>query len=169
MSFENSGHWYTREGEAMHTVLSADRKKQVNTTLRHARKLGLFPSVTTILKLLAAPQLEKWKVDQVVKAAFKHPARNDSSLWPYSEFILKKAFEEVKDAADAGTLVHAAMELVMQGKPYDEEEGVYLPMMKEHFPMHTFINPMVEFMEQNEIVGHSFEEHLVNEDHGYAG
>ena len=54
-----SGHWYTQEeGEPMYTIIGANGKER-NTTLRDAKNLGLVPSVTTILGMIAKPSLEK--------------------------------------------------------------------------------------------------------------
>ncbi len=47
-------HWYTKNGEAAHTqpTLSKTAKNpNRSTTIKDARKLGLLPSVTSILKL----------------------------------------------------------------------------------------------------------------------
>ena len=45
-------HWYTKDGQPMYEVASADGKRKIKTTLRQARTMNLFPSVTTILKVL---------------------------------------------------------------------------------------------------------------------
>ena len=63
-----SGHWYTREGEPMYTIIGANGKER-NTTLRDAKKEGLVPSVTTILSMIAKPSLENWKIDQALNSA----------------------------------------------------------------------------------------------------
>ena len=43
-----SGHWYTRQGEPMYTVIGKTTGRPRNTTLKDARELNLVPSVTTI-------------------------------------------------------------------------------------------------------------------------
>ena len=52
-----SGHWYTKTGEPMYTIVGANGKER-NTTLADAKKLDLVPSVTTILGIVAKPALE---------------------------------------------------------------------------------------------------------------
>ena len=49
-----SGHWYTKDGEPMYTIVGANGVER-NTTLRDARSLGLVPSVTTVIGLVAKP------------------------------------------------------------------------------------------------------------------
>ena len=63
-----SGHWYTQEGEPMYTIIGVNGKER-NTNLRDARNLGLVPSVTTIIGMIAKPSLENWKIDQALKSA----------------------------------------------------------------------------------------------------
>ena len=55
-----AGHWYKRDGATAYTIEGANGKVR-NTTLRDARKHGLLPSVTTIMRVAASPALEKWK------------------------------------------------------------------------------------------------------------
>ena len=59
----DNAHWYRRNGEALHTVLSV-RGEPRPTTLRDARKLDLLPSVTNILGVVAKPELVDWKMEQ---------------------------------------------------------------------------------------------------------
>lgn len=58
---ESASHWYFPDGTPLHEVPRADGKGQRPTSLRDARKLGLFPSVTNVLSILAKPGLDAWK------------------------------------------------------------------------------------------------------------
>ena len=60
-----SNHWYTRNGVPQYTV-EAKKGGQRNTTLRDARAMGLVPSVTTILNIIAKPGLTLWLQQQVL-------------------------------------------------------------------------------------------------------
>ena len=71
-----SGHWYTQEGDPMYTVPKKKGGGLRATTLRDARKLNLVPSVTTVMKELAAPQLEMWKIKQAVTFSKKMRKRS---------------------------------------------------------------------------------------------
>ena len=66
---EPSSHWYFPDGTPLHQVPRADGKGSRPTSLRDARKLGLFPSVTNVLSILAKPGLEAWKQEQAILAA----------------------------------------------------------------------------------------------------
>ena len=60
MSYSNhtseAGHWYDHEGKPMYTIVGANGVER-NTTLRDAKSLGLVPSVTTIIGMIAKPFL----------------------------------------------------------------------------------------------------------------
>jgi hypothetical protein len=60
-----SNHWYTRSGVPQYTV-EAKKGGPRNTTLRDARAMGLVPSVTTILNIIAKPGLTLWLQQQVL-------------------------------------------------------------------------------------------------------
>ena len=53
-----SGHWYTKDGTPAYTTMGKTGER--NTTLRDARKLGLLPSVTTIIGQLSKTGLNTW-------------------------------------------------------------------------------------------------------------
>lgn len=63
-----SEHWYTREGSPCYEQVTQKGGLRA-TDLRDARKQGLVPSVTTVLGVVAKPQLEVWKVNQGIMAA----------------------------------------------------------------------------------------------------
>src|SRR6185503_9066761 len=63
-----AAHFYTKTGEPMHFIERSDGQGTRPTTLRDAKKLGLLPSPTSILKVLRAPQLEAWKMEQAALA-----------------------------------------------------------------------------------------------------
>jgi len=59
------GHWYDGEGNPRHF----EGKDGKGTTLREARKLDLYPSVTTIGQVKYKFGLEKWKIETVCRYA----------------------------------------------------------------------------------------------------
>ena len=73
-----SGHWYTQEGEPMYTIIGANGVER-NTTLRDAKSLGLVPSVTTIIGMIAKPFLENWKIEQALSSAIKLKQKEDET------------------------------------------------------------------------------------------
>lgn len=118
------GHWYTATGEPMHQIMG--KKGSRATTLRDARKVGLVPSVTEILKVQAAPQLERWKMGRVAEAAFVDQPHDDETLEEYKSRIIKKAMEPATDSADIGADIHNDIERVWLGKrPMQYPETAY--------------------------------------------
>ncbi len=92
----SGGHWYRLDGTPAYTMTGANGAER-NVTLRDARKLQLVPSVTTIIRMAAAPGLEKWK--------------RDNPDW-----------EELgRIAADRGTAIHGAIERFFRGEYVDPE------------------------------------------------
>lgn len=119
------GHWYTKHGLPAYEIVGANGNKRA-TTLRDARKLGLLPSVTTIIRGAAAPGLELWKAKQVMLAALtlsRNPGETDDA---YFARIMADSKEQARKAADRGTEIHAALEQHFEMKATDD------PVMAQH-------------------------------------
>jgi len=112
-----STHWYTPSGEPAYTVLAKSGEPRP-TTLRDARKLRLFPSVTSIIRVAAAPGLEIWKQRQVVMAALTHPGLKGTD--EDVDLILRDAKEQGIAAAARGTEIHAAIQGAYEGEETPE-------------------------------------------------
>lgn len=119
-----SQHWYTRKGDPLYEVKRADGKGTRPTTLADARKLGLVPSVTSIIKCAAAPGLERWKADQLMMAALTLPRRPDEPEKEWLARVVLDSKEHAKKAADRGTAIHAAIQGHLQNETPDP---AYLP------------------------------------------
>lgn len=104
-----SNHWYSQQGKPCYTVKDAKGQER-DTTLRDARKLGLVPSVTTVLQVIAKPQLEDWKVTQGIMAALTTERRRGESDEDFLRRILTDSREQAKKAAEEGTRTHDAFE-----------------------------------------------------------
>lgn len=113
-----AGHWYAQDGEPMYTIVGANGKVR-NTTLRDARKLGLVPSVTTIMNVADKPALTRWKVDQALMAALTLPQVPGESLDAFKKRADEDAKQQAIDAADEGTRIHGAVEAFFLGHPYE--------------------------------------------------
>ena len=147
-----SEHWYDSNGVAVHEVPKAKGDGMRATTIRDARTHGLFPSVTTVLGILSKPQLDRWKLEQVVAAAQRVGV---SSNWDTSA-IIDNAFAQVDDAADLGTEIHAALEAHFQRKPYDAK-------------LTPYVEAVAKWVEKEAIAFDAHELRLVNKKDGYAG
>lgn len=79
--------WYWEHDgvvEACYTMPKKDGSGMKDTTLREARELGLLPSVTSILRVMAQPGLERYKLGQVIYSAMTLPReREDCTTWEH--------------------------------------------------------------------------------------
>jgi hypothetical protein len=155
MPIESAGHWYDINGEARHTILSAKGEPR-STTLRDAKKFGWFPSVTTVMKVLAAPELDRWKQQQVLMASLTLSRFPNESDDDYCSRIVEDAFKQVEDAADLGTNIHKALENHFQGLTYAPD-------------MEAYVAPVKKWVSENGIKFLKHELRLVNPEVGYAG
>ena len=128
-----SGHWYTQEGEPMYTIIGANGKER-NTTLRDAKNLGLVPSVTTILGMIAKPSLENWKINQALNSAITLERKEGES---FDSFAYRCKLDSKKigiEAAKKGTKIHYQIEKGFLGiaktKPYKKVKA----WLDENYP-----------------------------------
>ena len=153
---ELSSHWYSRDGAPAHRVPKKDGTPRA-TNITDARKLGLLPSVTNVLGILSKPQLEKWKMRQVALATLRvQPKSAEEPPEYYAERVIDEAFQQVEDAADLGTRIHAALEHGLAGESFPEEMDVYV-----HPVFQWKAAKRIEFTEPELVV--------VNSDAGFAG
>jgi len=116
-----AGHWYAPDGTPRYTIIGANGKERP-TTLRDARKLGLLPSVTEIIKCAAKPGLERWKERQVMLAALTLPRLDGEDDESFCERVLTDSREQARKAAERGEALHAALERHARGgEPYAAE------------------------------------------------
>ena len=103
------------------------------TTLRDARKMGLLPSVTTVLRSIARPDLEHWKIEQACLAVLTSPLIGDESLDEFVHRVLRVERvqdQEAQKAMDRGTQIHAALENWFSGKPREEIAPELIPLIQ---------------------------------------
>jgi hypothetical protein len=115
-----SGHWYSRDGTPAYEIIGANGKQRP-TTLRDARKLDLVPSVSGIIKMAAAPGLERWKIEQTLLAALTLPRIDGESLDDYANRVMKDSAEQGKKAMELGTFIHASLEKSYIGESFPGE------------------------------------------------
>jgi hypothetical protein len=110
-----SNHWYAKDGTPAYTV-TAKNGEQRSTTLRDAKKMGLLPSVTTIMKAAASPGLEAWKINQMMLAALTLPRADGESEESFIKRIQADSKDQARKAAERGTQVHTAIEQFFDGQ-----------------------------------------------------
>lgn len=121
---EQSSHWYFPTGEPCHTVIAKSTKQPRPTTLADAKKLGLLPSVTNILKVLHKPALQNWLIEQAVLACLTTPRKDQEPLDTFVHRVLheeKVQDQEAQVARERGTDMHAAMEELFCDRPIDDD------------------------------------------------
>lgn len=155
-------HWYTVDGMAAHTQPTKKGAKNPfrPTTIKDAKEQKLLPSVSSILKVVANPALDRWKMMKVAEACYKQPPIGDESLDDYTRTILDKAFDEASNAADLGTRIHANIEAQLTGKLFPHMEAEALePALAALEKVQTELELHVEASEKR----------VVCKRHGFAG
>jgi hypothetical protein len=155
---ESASHWYFPDGTPLHEVPRADGNGKRPTTLRDARKLGLFPSVTNVLSILAKPGLDAWKQEQAILAALTLPRTEEETLDDFARRVITDMNSEVGRAADLGSAVHAAIEGYAQGG--------WLPEDKE---IARLFEPARQWFDAEVAQVHSVEIATGHPEWGYAG
>ena len=143
-----SAHYYLKTGENCHG------------TLREARKVGAFPSVTTILgATLARPGLENWKVAKGIESSLTLPRRTDEDATMFVKRVVADMQMETSAAAEKGTAVHALAEQVMAKQLRPQLSAEMLPFW---FALEKWRDEKITKVYNQEFV-------VVNEQDGYAG
>jgi len=127
-----SGHWYTKSGESAYTVRGANGQERP-ATLRDARKLGLLPSTTGIIRQLSSAGLDLWKQQQVLLAALTLPRLVDEPETDWLKRVMQDSRATGREAAERGTAIHAIIQTWF--------EGVYIPEKP------LYINKILETLE----------------------
>ena len=122
---KESGHWYDKDGNPAYDQPHQSKPGQTRpTTLRDAKKLGLVPSVTTILKMAAQPALEKWKLNQLMMAALTLPAVKGESIGDYEARLWEDANAQSEAAKIRGAEIHGFIESHFQGGTVDAPRAI---------------------------------------------
>jgi len=150
------GHWYRSDGTPVHTLPSPGGQGRRPTTIDDARRMNLFPSVTSILNILAKPGLETWKLNQVALASLRTPKQMSEPEGYWCRRVRSAAFDQVDRAADLGSAIHEALEQAMDGRPYNDDLKVY-------------VEPVMKWKESTGIDIVEREIQVVNLEHGFAG
>lgn len=100
IKFEQSSHWYSREGNPKH-----------DAGLREARVEFLYPSVTSIDKdVFKNDFLDRWKMDELAKAAAGTFKQLHESEEDYANRIYEISLGKSKEATEFGKEIHDAIE-----------------------------------------------------------
>jgi hypothetical protein len=115
-------HLYDKDGSPVYEVPYCGKKKGTRkATLRDAKKEGYCPSVTEILKIMAAPGLERWKQKESIMAALTLPRELEDTDEMFIHKIFADSKEKAQIAADEGTKIHHAIERAFQARLVDSK------------------------------------------------
>ncbi len=161
------GHYYTKDGQPAHTQPTKKGAKSETrpTDIRDARKLGLFPSVTTIFEVKKDAGLSRWIEDQLIEACYRCAPTQDT-LGEYNAFIREEAGKGVEAARQLGELGHAALESFFGDGFYEDCQVV---VMIAPMPLSALVRPALDAIGRLDIEPFAVEKRLVNRDYGYAG
>jgi len=109
-------HWYSRDGKLVTEVVGSNGSVRP-PTLRDARKMGLYPSVSTITKdVMYNPAIERWQQEMLVKfaveSARQYPSARPDKLFRMCHAKLK---EYVDEKAALGDKIHADIDTALSG------------------------------------------------------
>ena len=143
-----SSHYYMATGESCHG------------DLRSARKVGAYPSVTTILAAAGPSKtgLMNWKEEQAILSALSLPRESGETDADFAKRVVLDSRKEVEAAAARGTHIHSLAEILING----EEPGELVNGYETHF------KSLKEWHKDVTKV-HASESVMVNEAEGYAG
>lgn len=116
MNFKpQSSHWYRHNAVTGVTepCYELPRKNGGGTkavTLREARELSLLPSVTTVLQVLAKPELTNWLISNGIMAAITLPRLADELVDDFVKRVIEDADQQSETARNFGTRIHDAIE-----------------------------------------------------------
>ena len=127
-----AGHWYKADGTPCYTMEGKNGPRP--TTLRDARKLILYPSVTKIIKEAAAPGLESWKRKNLLLAAMTLPRLPDEDPDNFIKRVAIDAEAQASKARDRGTQIHAEIETALGGGEISEFALPVLRWLRDQFP-----------------------------------
>jgi len=159
----SDAHWYNGIGTSCHSVIGANGNER-STTLRDARKLNLYPSVTSLIgDVLVNRGLSVWLQNIILEAAFSQPpAEDEMDFEAYGKRVKHDADEFGKVAREFGSKLHCEIDQFnrnMIAHRIHEIHGESSPWMEQYR----------DWFDENITEVISSEETVVNHDHGYAG
>lgn len=150
-------HWYSKDGTPMFEVPSADGKRTVKTNITHARKLDLYPSVTTVMKVLDKPDIDTWRVERAIKASIASKRQHGERIKQFIERILDRAQSKSTNAVEFGSDVHKYIEGLYTGNNFD---SVLIPQATK--------DALAAYFKAN-VASAKCEQLAINHSMGYAG
>lgn len=178
-----SEHWYglTHEDQVIpvYTLPSIGSGKPRSVSVRDVRKAStdgisvfhngeevaikrLLPSVTTITGILAKAQLEYWKTEQILKAAFEFDKGSVNKYETYAAIVRDKAFAYTDAAKDFGKKIHKCLEMILESGKLDDVNAIPLELRSS-------ISPVIDWIKDKGFTDFKCETAVAIASPGYAG
>lgn len=158
VKFKSTGRWYSPETGAIVPDVTGANGFLRPPTVADARKNGWVPSVTTILKIVANPGLEKWKNEQFGLSVLTLPRLPGESETAFLERAYDDSQREGIEAADIGTQIHNVCEQWIKSRT-ETTNIALLPYQKAFMQwLETNLSPEKSriFAAETQIVGSKF-------------
>jgi hypothetical protein len=117
-------HYYNKNGRVKQIEMRTRPGEYRAPSLRDAKREGFAPGVTDVMNIAAKPGLERWKVQEAVKAAFLLDSDAYLTREAFVTDAVEKSREQTIEKAARGTDIHAAIERHYMGDTYGEKEIV---------------------------------------------
>jgi len=156
--------WYDQQGNPLYEVPCKSKPGTMRDfTLADARKMDPKPlvSVTSVLQVVAKPELEAWKIEQGIMAALTLPRLPDEPTDAFAARVVKDMDAQVDTAADFGRTIHRAIEAHLTG------DMPALQALPES--VMPWLDEFIKWQDSVQLAVHSTELVVVNTEAGYAG
>ena len=110
--------------------------------------------------MLSKPGLEIWKENELAKAAFHEPPRDNESEADFVRRVKAARYSRTSGAADLGTSVHQEIESVLDGSKELED-------VPDH--LYPYVAPAIVYIRKKGFVIEHIEKVVVSMDHTFAG
>ena len=115
---EQSGHWYWPDGKPCYELENKSQGGLRRTNASDAKKLGLLPSVTSIIRVLDKPAINIYRQKQLLKAALSISRIEEESDDDYLSRVVDEADKEKNVASSEGEEIHGFIADHLLGKEY---------------------------------------------------
>jgi len=115
---EDGSHWYDRRtGQPVDVVPMKTRPGEVKVpTAKDAREYGLLPGCTSVTRMLKEGGLDRWIIDQHIKAALRLTRAPGEADNEFAKRIVVEARDYSEKAANFGSRMHSNIELYLKDK-----------------------------------------------------
>jgi len=102
-------HAYTAAGKARHTYIDSTGQEKP-TGLKVMREEGLYPSVTSVIKILSNDMVEEWSRNKLIEYCASSPQELNETLAEFKDRVTENYLEDSRVAREFGTLTHKHLE-----------------------------------------------------------